>query len=294
MGSSDSITSSSGAAASSSRVPLARVIATPTASATRSSARSRARRRRARAALRHPASSLRRPRADLAADVVGVSAGLASARLTGLWPRSSQRRSRSAVRARGAKSTSSSSVALADRGQVEALLATEVARDQRRVDPGALADLAHRRGVVAALVEDRLGGLEQRRAAGLGVVRAARRLVAVARRSLMTSAGDITTADAPHRQHYGLTFAVLALGGAAYALLQSLVVPALPVIQHELHASADRGRLDLHRLPAQRLGRDADRRPPRRHVRQEAHARRRARRARARLAAGRARHHRSS
>src|SRR3954452_7976802 len=40
------------------------------------------------------------------------------------------------------------------------------------------------------------------------------------------------------RQHYNLTFAVLALGGAAYALLQSLVAPALPTIQHDLHTSA--------------------------------------------------------
>src|SRR4051812_1789905 len=41
----------------------------------------------------------------------------------------------------------------------------------------------------------------------------------------------------PHRQHYNLTFAVLALGGIAYSLLQSLVAPALPTIQHDLHAS---------------------------------------------------------
>src|SRR3954451_22824178 len=40
------------------------------------------------------------------------------------------------------------------------------------------------------------------------------------------------------RQHYNLTFAVLALGGAAFALLQSLVAPALPTIQHDLHTSA--------------------------------------------------------
>src|SRR3954453_7244949 len=40
------------------------------------------------------------------------------------------------------------------------------------------------------------------------------------------------------RQHYSLTFAVLALGGAAFALLQSLVAPALPTIQHDLHTSA--------------------------------------------------------
>jgi len=40
------------------------------------------------------------------------------------------------------------------------------------------------------------------------------------------------------RQHYWLTFAVLALGGLTFALLQSLVAPALPAIQHDLHASA--------------------------------------------------------
>jgi EmrB/QacA subfamily drug resistance transporter len=54
----------------------------------------------------------------------------------------------------------------------------------------------------------------------------------------MTSAVDHTGAGSEHRQHYGLTFAVLALAGAAYAMLQSTVAPALPVIQEELHASA--------------------------------------------------------
>jgi EmrB/QacA subfamily drug resistance transporter len=39
------------------------------------------------------------------------------------------------------------------------------------------------------------------------------------------------------RQHYGITLAVLALAGLAYALLQSLVAPALPEIQHSLDAS---------------------------------------------------------
>jgi EmrB/QacA subfamily drug resistance transporter len=39
------------------------------------------------------------------------------------------------------------------------------------------------------------------------------------------------------RQHYGITLAVLALAGLAFALLQSLVAPALPEIQHSLHAS---------------------------------------------------------
>jgi EmrB/QacA subfamily drug resistance transporter len=40
------------------------------------------------------------------------------------------------------------------------------------------------------------------------------------------------------RQHYGITFAVLAVSGVSYALLQSAVAPALPDIQRELHSSA--------------------------------------------------------
>ncbi|MEA2425400.1 MAG: hypothetical protein QOH13_1810 [Thermoleophilaceae bacterium] len=39
------------------------------------------------------------------------------------------------------------------------------------------------------------------------------------------------------RQHYNVTFAVLALAGISFALLQSLVAPALPDIQHELHTT---------------------------------------------------------
>jgi len=53
----------------------------------------------------------------------------------------------------------------------------------------------------------------------------------------MTSAADRTTSPAP-RQHYGVTFAVLALAGISYALLQSTVAPALPEIQDELGASS--------------------------------------------------------
>jgi MFS family permease len=44
-------------------------------------------------------------------------------------------------------------------------------------------------------------------------------------------------AESEDRQHPGITFAVLALGGVSYALLQSLVAPALPGIQHALHTS---------------------------------------------------------
>jgi EmrB/QacA subfamily drug resistance transporter len=45
----------------------------------------------------------------------------------------------------------------------------------------------------------------------------------------MTAAGE--------RQHFGLTLAVLAVSALAYALLQTMVAPALPDIQRELHAS---------------------------------------------------------
>jgi MFS family permease len=42
------------------------------------------------------------------------------------------------------------------------------------------------------------------------------------------------TAD---RTHPNVTLAVLALGGLAYAMLSSLVVPALPTMQRELHTT---------------------------------------------------------
>jgi EmrB/QacA subfamily drug resistance transporter len=43
--------------------------------------------------------------------------------------------------------------------------------------------------------------------------------------------------DAPGRQHYGITLAVLAVAALSYALLQTMVAPALPAIQHELGTS---------------------------------------------------------
>jgi EmrB/QacA subfamily drug resistance transporter len=42
---------------------------------------------------------------------------------------------------------------------------------------------------------------------------------------------------APARQHYNVTLAVLALAALSYALLQTMVAPALPEIQHELGAT---------------------------------------------------------
>src|SRR4051794_27690547 len=46
-----------------------------------------------------------------------------------------------------------------------------------------------------------------------------------------------TPDSAAPRQHYNVTFAVLALAGISFALLQSLVAPALPAIQHSLHTT---------------------------------------------------------
>jgi len=45
------------------------------------------------------------------------------------------------------------------------------------------------------------------------------------------------TTDHTHRPNATLTLTVLALGSTAYALLQSLVAPALPAMQHSLHTS---------------------------------------------------------
>jgi MFS family permease len=47
----------------------------------------------------------------------------------------------------------------------------------------------------------------------------------------------MTASDAHDRQHYNVTFTLLAIAGVSYALLQSLVAPALPELQHALHTS---------------------------------------------------------
>jgi hypothetical protein len=54
-----------------------------------------------------------------------------------------------------------------ERREVEVLLASEVAGDERGIDACPLADVAHGGGLVAALLEQRVGGLQQRLAAGL-------------------------------------------------------------------------------------------------------------------------------
>jgi EmrB/QacA subfamily drug resistance transporter len=41
----------------------------------------------------------------------------------------------------------------------------------------------------------------------------------------------------PTRQHYNLTLAILTIAGAAYALQQTMVIPALPALERELHTT---------------------------------------------------------
>ena len=57
----------------------------------------------------------------------------------------------------------------------------------------------------------------------------------------MSSSADFTTGD-EHRQHHNLTFAVLVLAGCTFALLQSLVAPALPVPPRGAEALVSFGR----------------------------------------------------
>ncbi|HWH54799.1 MAG TPA: MFS transporter [Gaiellaceae bacterium] len=47
--------------------------------------------------------------------------------------------------------------------------------------------------------------------------------------------------EEPHarRQHYNVTLAILATVGTAFALQQTMVIPALPAFQHELHTSTE-------------------------------------------------------
>ncbi|MCW3049236.1 MAG: major facilitator superfamily 1, partial [Solirubrobacterales bacterium] len=42
------------------------------------------------------------------------------------------------------------------------------------------------------------------------------------------------------RQHPNRTLGVLALSALAYSLAQTMVIPALPTLQHDLHASPAR------------------------------------------------------
>src|SRR4051794_4451711 len=39
------------------------------------------------------------------------------------------------------------------------------------------------------------------------------------------------------RQHYNITLGILALAGTAFALQQTMIIPALPTLQHDLHTT---------------------------------------------------------
>jgi predicted MFS family arabinose efflux permease len=54
----------------------------------------------------------------------------------------------------------------------------------------------------------------------------------------MSSPATFHGTPAGARQPYRLTLIVLLVGALAYALSQTLVVPALPEIQRQLHTSA--------------------------------------------------------
>jgi MFS family permease len=61
---------------------------------------------------------------------------------------------------------------------------------------------------------------------------------AAARPAAGTLAGGAADGDrAPRRSSPTLIFLTLSLGSAAYTVLQSMVLPALPVIQHDMHTS---------------------------------------------------------
>lgn len=65
-------------------------------------------------------------------------------------------------------------------------------------------------------------------------------------------------ADEGRRGKPKVTFAVLAAGIAAFALLQSLVIPVLTTVQHALHTNPGDRDLGADRLPAVGLDHDAD------------------------------------
>jgi predicted MFS family arabinose efflux permease len=46
------------------------------------------------------------------------------------------------------------------------------------------------------------------------------------------------SAPAPERQHYNVTLAALTFAGIAFALQQTMIIPALPILQREFDTSA--------------------------------------------------------
>jgi EmrB/QacA subfamily drug resistance transporter len=138
----------------------------------------------------------------------------------------------------------------------ERLLRGEAAVQGAGPDAGFARDLIHA-GLEPVLEEEPTGGVEDPLTVGCRVaaqVRLARHGVhgSAKRRRLSGSdrfeaerrlhlPGTPIHATHPPRQHYNVTFAVLALAGAAFALLQSLVIPALGTIEDDLNASPTAG-----------------------------------------------------
>ena len=48
----------------------------------------------------------------------------------------------------------------------------------------------------------------------------------------------MTAAEHAPRQHYGVTLALLTVAGVSFAVMQTLVVPALPFFQREFDTTA--------------------------------------------------------
>ena len=90
------------------------------------------------------------------------------------------------------------------------------------------------------------------------------------------------------RAHPNRTLGILVLGAIAYALAQTMIIPALPAIQHDVGASPEAATWLLTAFLLTSSVSTPLARPPRRHVRQGEGAARRARRLRARLASCRA------
>jgi glutamate racemase len=49
--------------------------------------------------------------------------------------------------------------------------------------------------------------------------------------------GSVPEVEGQARQHHNLTLAILATAGTAFALQQTMVIPALPALQHDLHTT---------------------------------------------------------
>ena len=171
-------------------------------------------------------------------------AAIASARTSSPTARSewSQRKAVSAAQgpASPASAASASAITSSSRSITSAaqqlVLGGELAVEAADPDPGGRGERRHRR-VEAVAGEDLVADRQQPRPFGGGVERPPS---GCTWRPSLGRNGHSATSNArwpppsPERTHPNVTLAVLALGGLAYAMLSSLVVPALPTMQHDL------------------------------------------------------------